>query len=46
MTDATALLIILIAFTAILFTGDWLLARLLSWWQQRKDDAMDPEWDR
>ena len=46
MTDATALLIILCAFVAILFVGDWLLARLDAWWQQRVDDAMDPEWDR
>ena len=36
--------IVVLSFTLLLFAGDWLVARVLSWWQRRVEDAEDGEW--
>jgi len=44
MTDALFVLIAVVVFAALLFLGEWLLERLLAWWDGRVEESMEPRW--
>ena len=44
MTDAQYLLLVIAVFTALLYAGEWLLERLLAWWDRRVEESMEPRW--
>ena len=44
MTDAQYLLLVIAVFTVLLYAGEWLLDRLLAWWDGRVQESMEPGW--
>ena len=44
MTDALFVLAFAIAFTALLYAGEWLLECLCAWWDRRVQESMEPGW--
>jgi len=44
MTDALFVLAFAVTFTALLYLGEWLLDRLLAWWDKRVEESMEPRW--